>query len=95
MARLEHNEDVLAARDHRKLGRELDLFALDPEVGKGLPLWLPNGTVIRDELEKLAKEMEFTGKRTFVNVRKRAPSSHSQTRRRAVLYQNFYDCFRL
>jgi threonyl-tRNA synthetase len=47
------------ARDHRKLGRDLDLFAIDDLVGKGLPLWLPNGTVIRDELENLMKEVEF------------------------------------
>jgi|TARA_Y100000310_G_scaffold342267_1_gene444767 threonyl-tRNA synthetase len=46
-------------RDHRKLGRELDIFVLDNEIGKGLPLWLPNGTAIRDELEKLMKELEF------------------------------------
>jgi threonyl-tRNA synthetase len=48
-----------SSRDHRKLGQRLGLFALDPAVGKGLPLWLPNGTVIRDELEKLARELEF------------------------------------
>lgn len=47
------------ARDHKKLGRELDLFVIDEEVGKGLPLWLPGGTVIRDELEALMKELEF------------------------------------
>ena len=47
------------ARDHKKLGRELDIFHIDNEVGKGLPLWLPNGTVVRDELEKLAREFEF------------------------------------
>ena len=46
-------------RDHKKLGRELDLFVLDDDVGRGLPLWLPAGTVIRDELEKLAVELEF------------------------------------
>ena len=45
--------------DHKKLGRTLDIFHIDDEVGKGLPLWLPNGTVIRDELEKLARELEF------------------------------------
>jgi threonyl-tRNA synthetase len=50
---------ALAALDHRKLGQKLGLFALDPAIGKGLPLWLPNGTVIREELEKLAKELEF------------------------------------
>jgi len=47
------------ARDHKKLGKELELFVIDEQVGKGLPLWLPNGTVIRDELERLAKELEF------------------------------------
>ncbi len=46
-------------RDHKKLGKELEIFAIDETIGKGLPLWLPNGTVIRDELEKLAKELEF------------------------------------
>ncbi|MCB9726993.1 MAG: threonine--tRNA ligase [Deltaproteobacteria bacterium] len=51
-------QDALA-RDHKKLGKELDLFVVDDEIGKGLPLWLPNGTVIRDELEKLARELEF------------------------------------
>lgn len=48
-------------RDHKKLGRQLDIFAIDAEVGRGLPLWLPNGTVVRDELEKLAMELEFKG----------------------------------
>ncbi|MCY4212797.1 MAG: threonine--tRNA ligase [Gammaproteobacteria bacterium] len=46
-------------RDHKKLGRELGIFAIDNDVGRGLPLWLPNGTVVRDELENLAKELEF------------------------------------
>jgi threonyl-tRNA synthetase len=45
-------------RDHRKLGKELDIFAFDEEVGPGLPLWLPNGAVIIEELEQLAKQME-------------------------------------
>jgi len=45
-------------RDHRKLGKELKLFTFDEEVGPGLPLWLPNGTVIIEELEKLAKGIE-------------------------------------
>jgi threonyl-tRNA synthetase len=47
------------ARDHKKLGKELDIFVIDEAIGKGLPLWLPNGTAIREELEKLAKEIEF------------------------------------
>ncbi len=45
-------------RDHRKLGRELELFIIDEEIGPGLPLWLPNGNILREELEKLAYEME-------------------------------------
>src|SRR6478672_11514008 len=48
-------------RDHRKLGRELELFCFDDDVGPGLPLWLPRGTVLLEELEKLAKETEFAG----------------------------------
>ena len=47
------------ARDHKKLGRALGIFAIDDDIGRGLPLWLPNGTVLRDELEKLARELEF------------------------------------
>ena len=46
-------------RDHRKLGTDLDIYLMDDRVGQGLPLWLPNGTVIIDELEKLVKEFEF------------------------------------
>ncbi|NOZ74822.1 MAG: threonine--tRNA ligase [FCB group bacterium] len=45
-------------RDHRKLGKELELFTFDEEVGPGLPLWLPNGTILVEELESLAKETE-------------------------------------
>ncbi len=45
-------------RDHRKLGKELEIFIYDDEVGPGLPLWLPNGGILIEELEKLAKEME-------------------------------------
>ncbi len=45
-------------RDHRKLGQELKIFMIDDLVGKGLPIWLPNGTIIKDEIEKLAIKME-------------------------------------
>jgi threonyl-tRNA synthetase len=45
-------------RDHRKLGKELSIYTMDDDVGPGLILWLPNGTVIIEELEKLAKETE-------------------------------------
>lgn len=46
-------------RDHRKLGRELGIYTMDDMVGPGLILWMPNGTVIIEELEKLAKETEL------------------------------------
>lgn len=45
-------------RDHRKLGRELAIYTMDDDVGQGLIMWLPNGTIIIEELEKLAKETE-------------------------------------
>jgi threonyl-tRNA synthetase len=45
-------------RDHRKLGKELKIFMFDEDVGPGLPLWLPNGTIMVDELEDLAKQTE-------------------------------------
>ena len=45
-------------RDHRKLGKELGIYTVDDNVGPGLILWMPNGTVIIEELEKLAKETE-------------------------------------
>ena len=54
-------------RDHRKLGRELELFIFDEEVGPGLPLWLPRGEIIVEEMEKLAREMEE--KAGYVRVR--------------------------
>ncbi len=54
-------------RDHRKLGKELEIFIFDDEVGPGLPLWLPRGGVMIEELETLAKEMEL--KAGYVRVR--------------------------
>lgn len=48
-------------RDHRKLGKELSIYTMDDQVGQGLILWMPNGTVIIEELEKLAKETELAG----------------------------------
>ncbi|MFY8268543.1 MAG: threonine--tRNA ligase, partial [Terrimicrobiaceae bacterium] len=55
-------------RDHRKIGAEMGLYAIDSEyVGPGMPLWLPKGTVLVEELEKLAKEAEFAA--GYVRVR--------------------------
>lgn len=57
----DHQQAVEQAKqnDHRLLGQKLGIYAIADEVGKGLPLWLPNGAAIRHELEKLAYEMEF------------------------------------
>ena len=46
-------------RDHRKLGKELGIYTMNDDIGAGLILWMPNGTVIIEELEKLAKETEL------------------------------------
>ena len=54
-----HRLEEQKKRDHRTLGRQLELFTFADEVGSGLPLWLPNGTVMRRELERFANEMEY------------------------------------
>ena len=51
--------ELAQERDHKKLGKQLGIYTIDNDIGRGLPLWLPNGTIIRDELEKLAFELEF------------------------------------
>ncbi len=49
-------------RDHRKIGKEMELFTFSPRVGMGLPLWLPRGTVMRQELVKfLTKKLNESG----------------------------------
>lgn len=53
-----HMIEEAKKRDHRKLGKELDIYTFSDEVGPGLPLWLPNGGILIEELEKLAKEIE-------------------------------------
>ena len=50
--------DEAKKRDHRKLGKELGIYTMDDDVGQGLIMWMPNGTVMIEELEKLAKETE-------------------------------------
>ncbi|MFA5161618.1 MAG: threonine--tRNA ligase [Elusimicrobiales bacterium] len=52
-------QEEAAKRDHRKLGKELDIFFFDEDTGPGLPLWLPNGAAIMEELETLAKQTEL------------------------------------
>jgi len=58
-------EEALA-RDHRKLGKELDLFLIDDEVGQGLVMWTPNGAIVRHEMQKFL--LEELGKRGYQQV---------------------------
>jgi threonyl-tRNA synthetase len=53
-----HRLEEAEKRDHRRIGRDLELFTFSPDVGAGLPLWMPNGMVIRQELEFLALQEE-------------------------------------
>ncbi|HKZ37671.1 MAG TPA: TGS domain-containing protein, partial [Chryseolinea sp.] len=46
-------------RDHRKLGKELELFAFSEKVGMGLPLWLPKGTILRERLEQFLRKAQI------------------------------------
>ncbi len=56
-----HMIEEAEKRDHRKIGAEQELFFFDDKVGKGLVVWLPNGTIIRNEIEKLATDCERVG----------------------------------
>jgi len=51
-------QEEVKKRDHRKIGKELELFTISEEVGPGLVLWLPKGNIVKEELEKWAKETE-------------------------------------
>lgn len=51
----------LHPHDHRELNKKHKYYHLDEDIGPGLPLWLPNGVVIREQLERLAHELEFHG----------------------------------
>lgn len=61
-------------RNHRRLGQELELFAIYPEIGQGLPVWLPNGFIIRRELEDymLRIERQHSYKHTITPVLNKA-----------------------
>jgi len=52
-------ENEVKENDHKKLGRELDLYYIDDEVGKGLPMWTPKGTKIKFALEQFTRELEI------------------------------------
>ncbi|QDP96816.1 threonine--tRNA ligase [Microlunatus elymi] len=51
------NAEELSPSDHRVIGRQMEIFATDPQIGSGLPLWRPAGAVIRHELEQFAREL--------------------------------------
>ena len=55
------NVELAKARDHRKLGKELDLFTFSQRVGQGLPLWLPKGAALRERLENFLKKAQKKG----------------------------------
>jgi threonyl-tRNA synthetase len=54
-----HMREEAKKRDHRLLGQKLELFFIDEMVGKGLIMWLPNGTILKDQVEALARKMEY------------------------------------
>jgi len=47
-----------AKRDHKKIGKEMELYMIDEKIGKGLPVWLPNGEILKSEIERYAIETE-------------------------------------
>ncbi len=49
-----------AKRDHKKIGKEMELYMIDEMIGRGLPVWLPNGEIIKSSIEKFALETEDT-----------------------------------
>ena len=78
-------------RDHKKLGRQLEIFTFDDSVGRGLPLWMPNGTVIRDEIEKLAVELEFkAGYQRVVTPHIAKSTLYDQTGHLAHYHESMY-----
>ena len=62
-----HRVEEAKKRDHRKLGRELDLFSINEEVGPGLVLWHPKGAFIRHKIEEFWKEQHLLAEYEFVN----------------------------
>ncbi len=55
-----HLREEAEKRDHRKLGKQLELYTITQKVGSGLPIWLPNGTMLRRTLEQFLREMQIT-----------------------------------
>lgn len=66
LAAYHEQQEEARKRDHKRLGKELDLFAFSETVGKGLPLWTPKGTTIRRELERFIVDEEV--RRGYLHV---------------------------
>ena len=81
-----HAQEEAKRRDHRRIGKEMELFTFDEDVGPGLPLWMPNGTVLVEELEKLAKETEFAAGYVRVRTPHLAKESMYKTSGHLLLY---------
>ncbi|MGH3690773.1 MAG: threonine--tRNA ligase [Microbacterium sp.] len=62
----QHRLEEAAKRDHRRLGKELDLFSFPEEIGSGLSVWHPRGGVIRGEMEQHARKRHIEGGYTYV-----------------------------
>ncbi len=62
----QHRLEEAAKRDHRKLGRELDLFSFPDEIGSGLSVWHPKGGIVRGEMEQHARRRHLEGGYTYV-----------------------------
>ena len=54
----ERQIEEAAKRDHKKIGKEMELYMIDEMIGKGLPVWLPNGEILKSEIERFAIETE-------------------------------------
>ncbi|MCP1429995.1 threonyl-tRNA synthetase [Microbacterium foliorum] len=62
----QHRLEEAAKRDHRRLGKELDLFSFPEEIGSGLSVWHPRGGVVRGEMEQHARKRHIAGGYTYV-----------------------------
>ncbi|TQK19528.1 threonyl-tRNA synthetase [Microbacterium sp. SLBN-154] len=62
----QHRLEEAAKRDHRKLGRDLDLFSFPEEIGSGLSVWHPRGGIVRGEMEQHARRRHIEGGYTYV-----------------------------
>ena len=57
----QHRLEEAAKRDHRRLGKELDLFSFPEEIGSGLSVWHPRGGIVRGEMEQHARRRHIEG----------------------------------